>query len=205
MKRTLDFLFTATLMLTLTLIIAVMPTERDAAIYEDTVRLHILANSDSEEDQELKYVIRDMLLKKYASRLADANSPEDAKNDVTLLCSEIESDVESWLLELGYSYGCDVTVGSEWYDTREYDDFTLPSGYYTSLRVMLGEADGQNWWCVMYPPLCLDIASEEAPRDDATIGYTDEEYRLITKDGYNVKFKILELISESIAFSSKNS
>ena len=102
--------------------------------------------------------------------------------------------------ERGYDYGCEVEIGVEWYDTREYEDFTLPKGYYTSLRVMLGEAEGKNWWCVMYPPLCLDIATEDAP-DDGALGYSKEEYALITNDGYNVKFKVLEVFSE--AFSKK--
>ena len=115
------------------------------------------------------------------------------------LKSDIENDVNAWLWEYGYEYGCEVAFDTEWYDTREYENFTLPKGYYTSLRVMLGEAEGKNWWCVMYPPLCLDIATEEAPKDDAVMGYTKEEYSLITEDGYNVKFKILELLSDAFS------
>ena len=115
------------------------------------------------------------------------------------LSKEIESDVNAWLYEMGESYTSRVDLGVEWYDTREYDDFTLPSGYYTSLRVMLGNAEGRNWWCVMYPPLCLDIACEDAPSDDAVLGYTKEEYVLITDTGYNVKFKLLELLSSAFS------
>ena len=72
---------------------------------------------------------------------------------------------------------------------QEYKDFSLPQGYYTSLKITVGEGDGANWWCVMYPPMCLDIATSEAE-------YTDEEYRLISPSGYRVKFKLLELASE---------
>lgn len=199
MKKTTNFIFTVILLLGVALVGALIPTEKDAAIYDDTVRLHILANSDNESDQELKYSIRDKLLAKYGSRLSDATSPEDAKEKTEDMIYDIECDVAEWIHEAGFDYGCDVTVGMEWYDTREYEDFTLPKGHYTSLRVMLGDAEGKNWWCVMYPPLCLDIATEEAPGDDAVVGYTKEEYALITEDGYNIKFKLLEVLSEAFA------
>ena len=199
MKRATDFLFTVILLLAVTLVIAVIPTEMDVAIYEDTIRLHILANSDSEQDQALKYEIRDMLLEKYASRLGASASIEEAKSATSLLCSDMERDVEEWMAERGYDYECNVSLGVEWYETREYDDFILPKGYYTSLKVMLGEAEGKNWWCVMYPPLCLDVATEQAPRRSCSEGYTKEEKRLITKDGYNVKFKVLELLSDAFS------
>ena len=200
MKRTTDFLLTVIMLLGITLVFAAMPTERDVAIYEDTLRLHILANSDSDEDQRLKYEIRDRLLREYGGLLKNEASPEGAKARAEELSHKIERDVAQWVRERGYDYGCEVEIGVEWSDTREYEDFTLPKGYYTSLRVMLGEAEGKNWWCVMYPPLCLDIATEDAP-DDGALGYSKEEYALITNDGYNVKFKVLEVFSE--AFSKK--
>ena len=193
------------MILCVVLVIAAVPTEREGAIYRDTVRLHILANSDSEEDQELKLKIRDRLLEKYGTMLRLAESKENAVDRLTELEGDIKNDVNLWIKESGSDYECEVTLGIEWYETREYDEFTLPCGYYTSARILLGEGDGKNWWCVMYPPLCLDLATEDAPADDAVLGYTKEEYTLITKQGYNVKFKILELISESMAFSSKNS
>lgn len=202
MKKAIDLLFNTLLILSLTLILAVIPTDRDAEIYGDTLRLHILANSDSTADQRLKYEIRDRLLAKYGEKLKESESIEDAKAEAQGLKCEIEKDVNAWILELGESYHSAVEIGVEWYDTREYKDFTLPRGYYTSLRVMLGNAEGQNWWCVMYPPMCLDVATEEAPADDAVIGYTKEELLLITDDGYNVKFKLLELLSDAF---SKNS
>lgn len=199
MKKTSNLLMTVMLLLAATLAIAVLPTEQDAAIYEDTLRLHILANSDSEDDQELKYGIRDKLLEKYGSRLGSSDSPEEAKKNINAMIPEIKTDVDKWISDAGYNYKSEVTLGVEWYDTREYDDFTLPKGYYTSLQVMIGEAEGKNWWCVMYPPLCLDIATESAPKDDAVLGYTKEEYSLITNEGYNVKFKLLEVLSDAFS------
>lgn len=199
MKKTSNLLMTVMLLLAATLAIAVLPTEQDAAIYEDTLRLHILANSDSEDDQELKYGIRDKLLEKYGNRLGSSDSPEEAKKNINAMIPEIKTDVDKWISDAGYNYKSEVTLGVEWYDTREYDNFTLPKGYYTSLQVMIGEAEGKNWWCVMYPPLCLDIATESAPKDDAVLGYTKEEYSLITNEGYNVKFKLLEVLSDAFS------
>ena len=187
------------LTLVLTLTVAILPTDKDAAIYDDTLRLHILANSDSEVDQAVKYKIRDRILEKYGKTLKESESFEDAEARIEGIIPEIESDVDTWLKEAGYSYTSEVTLSVEWYDTREYDDFALPKGYYTSLRVMLGDADGQNWWCVMYPPLCLDVATEDAPKDDAVSGYTREEYLLVSDEGYNIKFKILEVFSDAFS------
>lgn len=197
--KTIKFLFSALLTLSLTLCMSVLPTEKDAAIYEDTLRLHILANSDSEDDQQLKYEIRDKLLARYGEALRCARSFDDAEAEVTGMLSDIERDVDGWIREAGYEYKSHVTLGVEWYDTREYEDFTLPRGYYTSLRVMLGEAEGQNWWCVMYPPLCLDVATEDAPKDDALMGYSREEYMLVNGEGYSIKFKLLEVFSDAFS------
>ena len=205
MKSDIKFTSYVIMILCVVLILAAMPTEREGAIYRDTVRLHILANSDSEDDQELKLAIRDRLLEKYGALLRESESKDNAVETLSRLETQIKSDVDAWIKEAGSEYECEVDLGVEWYETREYESFTLPCGYYTSARISLGEGDGRNWWCVMYPPLCLDLATEDAPSDDAILGYTKEEISLISKNGYNVKFKILELISESIAFSSKNS
>ena len=184
------------------LMIAVMPTDAQAAVYDDTVRLHILANSDSDEDQALKYEIRDEVLDEYGGRLSSISSANEAEQTLSGVLDEIELFCEEQIRMRGYSYNVEVSIGKEWYDTREYEDFTLPKGIYTSLRIIIGEGEGRNWWCVMYPPLCLDAATESAPVDDAVKKYTDEEFTLITSGGYNVKFKMLELISD--AFSQKH-
>ena len=199
MLKAMKLLSNTLLTLVLTLTVAILPTDKDAAIYDDTLRLHILANSDSEVDQAVKYEIRDRILEKYGKTLKESESFEDAEARIKGIRPEIESDVDTWLKEAGYSYTSEVTLSVEWYDTREYDDFALPKGYYTSLRVMLGDADGQNWWCVMYPPLCLDVATEDAPKDDAVSGYTREEYLLVSDEGYNIKFKILEVFSDAFS------
>ena len=189
-------LITYTVMiLCVTLIIAVMPTDAEGAIYEDTVRLHILANSDRENDQALKIRLRDDILAEFSDELSAFEDADEAKEMLKSALPEINAFAEERIKEYGYSYGVEVTLTEEWYDTREYGDFTLPKGYYTSLRVIIGEGEGQNWWCVMYPPLCLDMALEKAPGDDGIKKYSDNEFRLVTSGTYQAKFKILELVS----------
>lgn len=193
-------LFTVvTVLLVLVLIVAVIPTEKEGAIYEDTLRLHILANSDSASDQGLKLKIRDKLLEKYGTALRELGSKSEAVEKISSLKEDIERDVNGWISEEGYDYTGHVSLGTEWYERRNYGDFSLPEGYYTSLKVNLGDSDGQNWWCVMYPPLCLDIATESAPPDDALCEYSKEEISLIGNRRYTVKFKLLELTSEIFA------
>lgn len=197
-----DVIKWALTMLIVTMVIGVLPTDAEGEIYDDTLRLHILANSDTSEDQALKLEIRDRILRKYGALLKMGNSIAEAKESVELLLPEIESDAKLWISELGYDYDVNATLSVEWYETREYKNFTLPAGYYSSLRVIIGEGAGQNWWCVMYPPLCMEMASESAPPDDGVIEYSKEEIELITAGKYQVKFKILEELSRTFAKSS---
>ena len=159
-------------------------------IYEDTVRLHILANSDSDADQKIKLQIRDDILLTYKDVLGNVQSLESFGD----YREEIETFVNARLSAYGVSYGAYVTFCEEWYDTREYESFTLPCGTYLSLVVHLGAGEGKNWWCVMYPPLCLDLATD-GPLDDGLFGYGEEEINLIQNGRYTVKFKSLEMIS----------
>lgn len=197
-----DVIKWALTMLIVTMVIGVLPTDAEGEIYDDTLRLHILANSDTSEDQALKLDIRDRILRKYGALLKMGNSIAEAKESVELLLPEIESDAKLWISELGYDYDVNATLSVEWYETRKYESFTLPAGYYSSLRVIIGEGAGQNWWCVMYPPLCMEMASESAPPDDGVIDYSKEEIELITAGKYQVKFKILEELSRTFAKSS---
>lgn len=189
-------------LLIVTMVIGVMPTDAEGEIYDDTLRLHILANSDQSEDQNLKLEIRDRILLKYGKMLKGGESITEAKESVEQLLPEIEEDARVWIGELGYNYDIKASLSVEWYETREYEDFTLPAGYYSSLRIIIGEGKGQNWWCVMYPPLCMEMASESAPRDDGVIDYSKEEIRLITSGKYQVKFKILEELSRAFEKNS---
>ena len=168
------------------MLMAALPTEAEGQIYADTVRLHIPAHSDAEEDQSVKIYVRDRLLEAYGERLSAFPSAEDAEAALRNMLPEMERDVAQWLTEAGVSYGASITVTREWYDRREYADSVYPAGTYASLRVVLGDGAGKNWWCVMFPPLCLDMALGEA------IPYSAEEKDLIGGK-YRLKLKSLEL------------
>lgn len=200
MKRKRSVFLPGLMILFAAVLIAALPTEAEGAIYEDTIRLHILANSDSDEDQAIKLALRDEILIRFGSELSESEMKSDAEQKISEKLSEIEAFANEYLEKNSIGYGAKAELSTEWYDTREYTSLTLPKGYYTSLRIILGNGDGKNWWCVMFPPLCLDAACVDAPADDGIKQYSDEEFKLISKDGYKVKFKILEIISD--VFSS---
>lgn len=179
------------------ILMAAIPTEADAEIYSDTLRLHILAASDSDEDQALKLKVRDAILAEYSELLSESDGLASAIASAELLLADIEKTAEKCIAENGYEYDVTATLGEEWYDTREYECFSLPRGVYSSLIIRIGGGDGRNWWCVMYPPMCLDMALD-APSDDWVSDYSDTELSLISGGKYNVKFKLLELISDFI-------
>lgn len=178
------------------LIACAIPTEADAEIYSDTLRLHILAASDSDEDQALKLRVRDGILAEYSAQLSEVTDLEDARVAIEARLPAIVATAERIVAEAGYDYTVTASLGEEWYDTRDYGEVSLPRGVYTSLIIRIGKGQGRNWWCVMYPPMCLDLATD-APSDDWTSGYTGEELSLISGK-YRVKFKLLELISDFI-------
>ncbi len=173
-------------LLAMTLVIALIPTEAEAAIYEDTVRLHIRARSDSEKDQQIKLEIRDRVLENFAVSPTPC-SKNEAEAALSASIDEIKSAVNGWLFELGCDYGCEVRLCEEWFDTRDYGEFSLPQGVYTSLIIELGGGEGENWWCVMFPPMCREVAL------GGNTTYTKEESSLVYGGKYAVKFKLLEL------------
>ncbi len=184
-----SLLFSIFTILIATLLIALLPTEAEAGIYNDTIRIHILANSDSERDQQIKLLVRDGLLSEYSNIFNDTTDIKEAESALRKNLAQIEKSASEWVSEFGYTATASVDV--EWFDTRYYEGFSLPAGYYLSLIIELGEGVGKNWWCVMYPPMCLDAATTVGG------GYSDAENDLILGK-YKVKFKILELISKSI-------
>ena len=171
----------------ITMIMNSIPTEEDGDIYGDTVRLHILANSDSREDQDAKIAVRDLVLDRFGGGLSEAEAIDSALLITEDMLSEIELEVEDFLRTSGSPMDAEVSLSKEWYETREYNGFTLPRGYYSSLVIKLGEGKGQNWWCIMFPPLCRDLATE---------GGDDEDSYDYGRDGYTVKFKALEIIAD---------
>lgn len=167
------------------------------------IRLHVVANSDEEEDQELKLMVRDAVLEDIDQILTGGESKDEAQEKIENSMTSLQQTAEEVIEEQGVEYPVSVSLETEHFPTRDYDTFSLPAGNYTSLRVSIGEAEGRNWWCVVFPPLCMEAAEEaEAEADvngalEAT-GLTDEEVALITEEdsGYVIKFKALELLDE---------
>lgn len=164
-----------------------------AGLADRVVRLHVLANSDGEEDQALKLLVRDRVLARATELLTRAADREEAE---TLLRRELP-ELERLAARELRANGCDYPVTAELTDTefptREYDGFTLPAGEYLALRVVIGEGAGRNWWCVVFPPLCT-AASADVPAAALAAGLTEEQVGLITEEdrGYVLKFKAVE-------------
>lgn len=178
-----------------------LPIHGEEKIYQSVVRLHVLANSDSEEDQALKLKVRDAVLSYVSPRVMDCESREAAEKILLGELGEIEMIARKTLREEGCDAEVEVTLTLEDYPTRNYESMSFPSGQYLSLRVMIGEARGQNWWCVLFPPLCLSAASEKAENEEAfvSVGLTSDQYKIITESGegqYYLRFKILEALGE---------
>ena len=133
-------------------------------IANSVFRLHVIANSDSEEDQNLKYIVRDNLLNYMNSICGNCTSKEEAIKLVLENKDYFEEIAIQTIQEQGYNYSVKINIDNFEFPTKNYGDISLPAGYYDALRVEIGEAKGQNWWCVMFPPLCfVDVSSGVVP------------------------------------------
>ena len=172
------------------------PTGEDMAIYDNVVRLHVLANSDSEKDQAIKLAVRDAVLENISGVTAGATDAESAAALISENVCLVRDAAARTLSSLGSDAPVSVTLSEEYYPTRDYGDVSLPAGKYTSLRVMIGDAEGQNWWCVLYPAICVSSAKANAVFKQT--GFSTEQINVLTdseKPVYKIKFKLLELIS----------
>ena len=170
------------------------------AMAEKLVRLHVLANSDSEEDQRLKLNVRDAVLAAAESALDDCADREQAEAALRQMLPELEQAAEETLTLHGSDAAVSAVLSRELYPKRTYDTFSLPAGEYLSLRVVIGEGAGRNWWCVVYPPLCLAATTEEVAQSAAQAGFNGEEIALITSEegGAVVRFKLWEWLKNRI-------
>ena len=169
-----------------------------AQLAGQVIRLHVIANSDSREDQELKLKVRDRILE-YAQAIYPENATlEEAKAALEECSPELSQIGQQAVEEAGYDYPVTAQITECWFPTKEYENFALPAGDYTALRIVIGEGEGQNWWCVAFPPLCLGAASQSV-EEAAQAGYFDaDQTALITgeSEGYVLKFKGMELLGE---------
>ena len=184
------------------LAIGLLPVHGEEEIYDKVVRLHVLANSDSEKDQAIKLKVRDAILEVTVPLLENCQSKEEA----VLLLEENQpfliATAQTVLQENGFEDAVSIEMGLEEYPTRTYDSLCFPAGEYISMRISLGEGEGQNWWCCLFPPLCLGAATvKDKEAEDAciSVGFTPTQYKVITesdKPVYRARFKILELLGK---------
>ena len=173
--------------LLLSLLMAVMfcmiPMQEQAILSEKLVRLHVLANSDEPDDQRLKLEVRDAVL---------AASAHAETIDERLL-AELQAAAQTVVVQNGYDYSVQVRYEPYYFDTRRYETFALPAGMYDSVRVILGEGAGKNWWCVMYPPLCAGICEENLAEIAASAGLSEKEISFICEEnGYVLRFQLVD-------------
>lgn len=170
-------------------------------IADGVFRLHVIANSDSVEDQNLKYKVRDALLDYMNSICSNVSSKEDAMNIASEHLEDFKAIAENVIYENNYTYPVSVEIGKYDFPTKNYGDVSIPAGIYDALRVKIGKSSGKNWWCVMFPPLCfVDVSSGIVPNESKELlqeNMSTEEYDLITNSSnnsdLNFKFKIVEL------------
>ena len=182
---------------------------------DNLFRLHIIANSDSEEDQNLKYKVRDNVISYMNAICSSAKTKEEAINIANEHLDDFKKIALDTIKENGFDYDVSVSINNIFFPTKTYGDISLPEGYYDALRIQIGNASGKNWWCVMFPPLCfVDVSTGVVPEESKELmkeNLTEEEYNLVCVDNNSennsdieLKFKIVEILNHSKLITAKN-
>ena len=172
-------------------------------------RLHVIANSNSKEDQNLKYLVRDELISYMNTLCSNVSSKEQAIAIANEHLDDFQKIANEVISKNGFNYSTKVQIGNFAFPTKTYGDISLPAGYYDALKVELGKAEGKNWWCVMFPSLCfVDINNGIVPeesKEELQSSLLEEDYNLISSNNseYKLKFKIVELFENSKIFTAK--
>ena len=157
---------------------------------KNVLRLHIVANSDSKADQALKLKIRDRILEESKGTFEGITDKEEAIRKARISLDKFENIANEVIEENGFPYKAKVKIGKAYFETREYERFTLPAGSYESLVIKLGKAEGKNWWCVIFPQVCLPAASDA----DLSDSVNDSGVRVAENPkNYEVRFKVVEI------------
>lgn len=159
-------------------------------IRQSVLRLHIIAASDSVEDQEIKLKLRDELLTKGEEIFRGSKTKEEAEKKIRYGIPLLKKEADIFLKKNGYNKKASVTLTKSFFPTREYEHFTLPAGFYDALKVIIGEGDGKNWWCVMFPALCIPAAKGDCADLDKIL--TEKERRIVTEDKYEIRLWLVE-------------
>ena len=164
---------------------------------EQIIRLHVVADTDDPVDQEVKLQVRDEVLRLVETIKNGAASKEEALTRLREQLPELQKAANNVLQRLSKHYKAVVTLEEEAFPTRFYDTFSLPAGVYDSLRVTIGRGDGQNWWCVVFPDLCVPAASAEVENTAVEAGFSDSLSKTLTRqDGYEVRFWLLDFFGK---------
>ncbi len=174
----------------LSVIISMLPFSAQCDhLTKEVFRLHILADNDTREAQSLKLKVRDAVLKKTEKLYKSADNLSEAIRLTDENLSMIADTAKKTVAKYGCSYPVKAEIKRMYFNTRYYGRVTMPSGFYDALRITIGEGKGHNWWCVMYPSLCVGASADYNELKDRT---SDDEYRVMTEDGYEFKFKVIE-------------
>ena len=180
-------------------------------LYNSIFRLHVIANSDSEEDQNLKYIVRDNLINYMNDNCKNLSSKDEVIQYAQSHLDQIKQIAENTIRENGFNYPVQVEIGNFEYPTKQYGDISCRAGFYDALRVKIGESSGRNWWCVMFPPLCfVDTTTGIVPdssKEELQENLSDENYMIVSEsDNSSVafKFKIVELFEKAGIVTAKN-
>ena len=181
-----------------------MPVNGEHQVYQNFVRLHVLANSDAAQDQNLKLEVRDYILGDIAALTKNCVNSREAAEKINAALSKIEISAQNFIKQKGYNHNIRAVLSKEVYPTRTYEDFYgerfyFPAGTYQSLRIIIGEGGGENWWCVLYPPICLTGSKIKIEDELAVAGYSSDQINVLRRDKgnkYVVRFRILEVLSD---------
>ncbi len=163
-------------------------------IRERVLRLHVLANSDSDEDQLLKLNIRDTVISTAANIFDTAQSEGEALAVAQERLNEIETAAQQCVFDEGYDYSVKASLCEMYFTTRQYDNLMLPAGIYDAVRITIGEGKGKNWWCVIFPPICVSAATDAAELPDVL---DPAQEQIVTQPkSFKVRFKIVEIFED---------
>ena len=175
------------------LIVAVIPVSGEEGIYDSVLRLHVIANSDSAEDQSLKLQVRDAITEKLESVMSEFKDIDSAKAFLQENLDELQKVANDVLREAGNKCKAVVTLAKSAFPQRDYETFSLPAGVYESLRVTIGNGEGQNWWCVVFPSLCVSATTDGFEDTAVSAGFSDRVAGTLTgKPQYRIRFFVLD-------------
>ena len=182
----------------LTLTVGVWASASESALAGRVLRLHVVANSDSERDQALKLLARDAVLARAGELLDGVSDSQNAERALAPYLDELAQTAAEVLAAEGCGDTVTAVLTDQWFPTKKYDGFSLPAGQYRALKVTIGEGRGRNWWCVVFPPLCLGSVTEESVEAVAGEALSDDQVALITGQdgGYVLKFRFIEWWNE---------